>query len=262
MEKRYYWLKLQSDFFGSLRVKKLRKMKRGDTMLLIYLKLQLSTLCKDGVFEYKGIEDDISSELALDLGEKVADVRACLAYLFENGMCEKVDETHYVLPWVTANTGSETASTQRWRDWKSKQSVGGLLESNTTPTDCQRTANAEKEIEKEIDIELEKEKENSAHYKQWIKEYPLGEIDPKETRLAWDKLKVDETMFAAIMDGLRKWKRAWDDPKFIPYPATWLNNRRWECDPPKRKKHFSYERDELMTQEQFEALSIDLNSEV
>ena len=96
-------------------------MKRGDTLLLIYLKLQLSTLCKDGVFEYNGIEEDISSELALDLGEKVADVRAALAFLMENGMLEQTDETHYCLPWVAANTGSETAATQRVRDYRSRQ---------------------------------------------------------------------------------------------------------------------------------------------
>ena len=151
MEKRYYWLKLQSDFFGSLRIKKLRKMKRGDTLLVIYLKMQLSTLCKDGVFEFKGIEEDVASELALDLGEKVADVRACLAYLFENGLCEKVDETHYCLPWVAANTGSETAATMRWRDWKERKNEE-MLESNKTPTNYQQNANVEKEIEKEKDI--------------------------------------------------------------------------------------------------------------
>ena len=151
MEKRYYWFKLQSDFFGSLRIKKLRKMKRGDTLLVIYLKMQLSTLCKDGVFEFKGIEEDVASELALDLGEKVADVRACLSYLFENGMCEKIDETHYRLPWVAANTGSETAATMRWRDWKERKN-GEMLESNKNPTNYQQTANAEKEIEKEKDI--------------------------------------------------------------------------------------------------------------
>lgn len=151
MEKRYYWLKLQSDFFGSLRIKKLRKMKRGDTLLVIYLKMQLSTLCKDGVFEFKGIEEDVASELALDLGEKVADVRACLAYLFENGLCEKVDETHYCLPWVAANTGSETAATMRWRDWKERKNEE-MLESNKTPTNYQQTANVDKEIEKEKDI--------------------------------------------------------------------------------------------------------------
>lgn len=152
MEKRYYWLKLQAGFFGSLRIKKLRRMKRGDTLLCIYLKMQLASLAKDGVLEYKGIEDDMAAELAFDLNEKVADVRAVLAFLTENGLLERIDDTHYLLPWVVENTGSETAATQRWRDWKKKQDVGDLLESNTTPTNHQRTANVEKRRE-EIEIE-------------------------------------------------------------------------------------------------------------
>ena len=136
-----------------MRIKKLRRMKRGDTLLCIYLKMQLASLAKDGVLEYKGIEEDMAAELAFDLNEKVADVRAVLAFLTENDLLERIDETHYLLPWVVENTGSETAATQRWRDWKKKQDVGDLLESNTTPTDCQRTANAEKRREEK---ELEK----------------------------------------------------------------------------------------------------------
>lgn len=236
-------------------------------MLAIYLKMQLKSLSTGGVLEYSGIEDSFAEELALDLSERTDDVRNTIAFLLDHGLCICDDGTHYVLPWVEENTGSETAATQRWRDWKKRHDVGEVLETNKTPTDCKRTANAEKEIEKEKDKDIEiekekdKEKENSAFYAQWIKEYPLGEIDPKETRQAWDKLKVDETLFVSIMDGLRKWKRAWDDPKYIPYPATWLNNHRWEAEPPKRKKHFSYERDDFITEEQFNAMVIDLGGE-
>ena len=113
-------------------------------MLVIYLKLQLSTLSKDGVFDFKGIEDDIATELALDLGERETDVRAALDYLLENGLCERLDETHYSLPWVAANTGSETASTQRVRDYRERKA----LHCNEDVTAMKRDGNVEKEIEK------------------------------------------------------------------------------------------------------------------
>lgn len=38
----------------------------------------------------------------------------------------------------------------------------------------------------------------------------------------------------AIMDGLLPWLRYWQakrEPEFVPYPATWLNQRRWETPP-------------------------------
>ena len=87
-------------------------------------------------------------------------------------------------------------------------------------------------------------------------------IDPKRAKAAWDKLKVDETLFAAIMDGLRKWKRAWDDPKFVPYPATWLNNRRWESEPPKGKRNaaLNYEQTAI-SKSDFDAMVVDVGGE-
>lgn len=51
-------------------------------------------------------------------------------------------------------------------------------------------------------------------------------------RKAWDKLKVDGTLYTEIMRGLalHKKSRDWikDDGQFIPHPASWLNGKRWE----------------------------------
>lgn len=161
MEQRYYWLKFQSDFFDSKRIKKLRKMAGGDTYVIIYLKMQLKALKTGGVLEYTGVEEQFADELALDLDEEPDDVRVTLMFLLQYGLCECSDNVHYFLPWVEQNTGSETASTQRWREWRDRKRIDAwadekvkALETNKTPTEHQQTANVEKEkeIEKEIDI--------------------------------------------------------------------------------------------------------------
>ena len=154
--KRYYWLKFRDDFFDSKRIKKLRRMAGGDTYVIIYLKMQLKALKTGGVLEFTGIEQDFPDELALDIDESVDDVRVVLAFLLAYGLCECSDNIHYYLPFVAENTGSETASTQRWRDWKKRQNEARALETNTPPTLPQRTANAEKEIEKEKEIDTPK----------------------------------------------------------------------------------------------------------
>lgn len=147
MEKRYYWLKFKDDFFDSKRIKKLRKLAGGDTYIIIYLKMQLKALRTDGVLEFTGVEDNFAEELALDIDESPEDVRIVLTYLLTYGLCECSDNIHYFLPYVVENTGSETAGTQRWRDWKNRKA----LESNKTPTQLQQPANVEKEIEKDIE---------------------------------------------------------------------------------------------------------------
>lgn len=152
--KRYFWLKLYDDFFGSLRIKKLRKMAGGDTYVIIYLKMQLKAMKTDGFIQFRGVEADIVDELALDLDEEPDNVRVTLAYLLSCGLAETSDNVNLFLPYSVDCVGSETASTQRWRDWKNRKA----LESNTTPTLPQQNANVEIEKEKEIEIEIEKSK--------------------------------------------------------------------------------------------------------
>ena len=63
--------------------------------------------------------------------------------------------------------------------------------------------------------------------------YPRNKRKAKQdARKAWDNLKVDGELYTVIMQGLaiqcksQDWAR--DDGKYIPYPATWLNGKRWE----------------------------------
>lgn len=117
--KRYYWLKLREDFFESKRIKKLRKL--GETCLIIYLKMQLKALKTDGVIEWAHVEDDFVDELALDLDEPSEYVKRTLDFMIRQGLCEVTDEGQtFNLPYVAYNTGSETASAQRSREYRER----------------------------------------------------------------------------------------------------------------------------------------------
>ena len=119
-EKRYYWLKLQSDFFNSKRIKKLRKLAGGDTYTIIYLKMQLLAMQSDGILKWSGLEEDFASELALDLDESPENVEVTLRYLLSCGLAETDDNVSFFLPWAVANTGSETAAAQRMRESRAR----------------------------------------------------------------------------------------------------------------------------------------------
>ena len=51
---------------------------------------------------------------------------------------------------------------------------------------------------------------------------------------AWQKLRPDEELTEKILSALERHKKSdqWlkDNGQFIPYPATWLNGKRWEDD--------------------------------
>ncbi|MCI7343707.1 MAG: phage replisome organizer N-terminal domain-containing protein [Fusobacterium necrophorum] len=155
MAKRYYWLKLKEDFFEQRVIKKLRKIAGGDTYTIIYLKLQLLAMKNEGKLFFEGVEDNFSSEMALELDESEENVSVTLSYLEKNGLMELVSSDEYFLPQVLDVTGSESASTLRSR--KSRE-LKNALQCNTTATQCnnlQQIGNVEIEKEKDREIELE-----------------------------------------------------------------------------------------------------------
>lgn len=160
-EKRYYWLKLKDDFFSSMRIKKMRRLAGGDTLTIIYLKLQLKAMKSDGSLEWTGLEANIFDELALDLDEEPGNVEMCLRYLLSCGLAEADEATQKIfLPWAIANTGSESSSAERVRRFRENQKA---LPCNADVTPQLRTCNTEKEKDIEKDTEIEKEVKAPAH---------------------------------------------------------------------------------------------------
>jgi predicted phage replisome organizer/uncharacterized phage protein (TIGR02220 family) len=162
-EKRYFWLKLKSDFFTQKEIKKLRRIAGGDTYTIIYLKMQLRSLESNGKLYYEGFEDTFASELALDLDEDQENVQVTLIYLEKHNLIEKsiidnIDE--YLLPIVSTNLGTETATAIRVRKHREKHKS---LQCNKTVTPLKQNDNGEleleieEEIEEEIELELKQE---------------------------------------------------------------------------------------------------------
>ena len=161
-EQRFYWLKLNKDFFKSKRIKKLRKLAGGDTYTIIYLKMQLLATPTEGVLTYTGLEDTAAEEIALDIDEDPENVKVVLNYMLKTGLCEMLSDTEIFLPYVVDNTGSEGSSAKRVRDFRNRQRA---LQCNTTETQVKQIVNGEIEIEKEIEKEKEIYKEKSSRKK-------------------------------------------------------------------------------------------------
>ena len=142
--KRFYWLKLQDNFFKNARIKKLRKIAGGETYVIIYLELMLMTLKENGLFIYEGIEETIEEEIALKLDENIDNVKILWSYLIANQMVEEKENGDILLVEAKQNIGSETYNNIYKKNKKLEyfQSI-----SNQFPI--------EKDIEVEKDIEKE-----------------------------------------------------------------------------------------------------------
>lgn len=62
--------------------------------------------------------------------------------------------------------------------------------------------------------------------------YPR-KTDKRRAFRAWRKAKLTRADLPDILSSLKAWMQCdqWQDPRFIPHPTTWLNNRRWESSP-------------------------------
>lgn len=160
-DKKYYWLKLKDDFFRDKKMKKLRNIAGGDTYTIIYLKMQLLSLKNSGVLIFENVEDTFEEEIALEIDEKVEDVKVCLLYLEKTGLLECKDN-EYILPQTIDCIGSETAVAERVRRSRERKKQIEALHCNSGETNC----NTEIEIDIEKDIEKERREEKEIEKKE------------------------------------------------------------------------------------------------
>lgn len=229
-QKRYYWLKLQNDFFSRKEIKRLRRIAGGDTLTIIYLKMLCRSLKDNGRLYYDGLDNDFVSELAMDIDEDTENVQITVNYLIKTGLLEQIDEVEYTLKDAESNTGTETAVAARVRKHRERRKA---LQCNTDVTAAKQLGNVEIEKEKEIEIdkeieeEIEEEKKEERPASSEILKMYGDNIHPVSSPVEAEKLKtlVDthgETFVAkAIERAVMRNKRS------LAYITGILNN--WEA---------------------------------
>ena len=65
------------------------------------------------------------------------------------------------------------------------------------------------------------------YFEDFWKAYPKR-VAKEDAIKAWNKIKMDESVFKKILDAIKLQDLASQEKKFVPFPATWLNKRRWE----------------------------------
>lgn len=81
-------------------------------------------------------------------------------------------------------------------------------------------------------------KEKVTLFNAFYKEYPKHRAKDKALK-SWMKIKLDKELIETIMEAVNRQKETedWikDNGKYVPYPATWLNQKRWEDEIEKEK---------------------------
>ena len=157
-DKKYYWLKLKTNFFDSKEMLRLRSIAGGDTYTIIYLKMLLLSLKTDGLLEYDGIDATQDEEIALLLRENLDNVKLTIAFLKRVGLLEMVNKNDFFLNQVPTLTGGETQGAERQR--RHRENVKALqCHADVTPPSQNHNAR-----DKSIEIEKENKSKKDKTY--------------------------------------------------------------------------------------------------
>lgn len=155
MAKRYYWLKLQEDFFESDEIKIIESMPNGVVYSNFYLKLLCKSLKTDGRLIFKDIIPYTPDMLANITGVAVDTVRVAIDIFIKLGLMEKLDDGALYMIAVENMTGSESEWATKKRNYRKSLEVKGknlLLETSKT-----NKRHNEDNVQNEKDIVLNKE---------------------------------------------------------------------------------------------------------
>ena len=121
-----------------------------------------------------------------------------------------------------------------WRRLSKRQHVV-----KTTTEGCQNDNSelSKRQTQKTTPKDNSKRNTIAQNFSTFWKQYPRKKSRGQAEK-TFQKLNPDEQLFADILSGLERAKKSWVDPKFIPYPSTWLNAKGWddEEDKPSPKK--------------------------
>lgn len=153
---KYYWLKLQKDFFKRHDIRIIESMTNGKDYILFYLKLLVESVTHEGELRFSETIPYNEEMLATITNTNVDIVRSAMDVFKNLNMIDVLEDSTIFMNEVEKMIGAETdehiREQGRIRQQRYRENQKALR--NVTVT-LQR--NVEKEIEKEKDIDIDKE---------------------------------------------------------------------------------------------------------
>jgi len=173
--------------------------------------------CEDrGVLSAGGVPWSDEEVAAAVSGDTTANL-ACICELIAKGVADRNSSGAIFSRRLVRDEGTRQGNKERKRNSRASEECHDNVTQPVTPL-------SEREIEA-VDFDV--------GFDSFWKIYPkrIGKVS---ARRAWKKIRGAKEHVLEIIEGVEKWKASqqWQDAQFIPYPATFLNDRRWEAEVP------------------------------
>lgn len=154
-EKKYYWLKLDKNFFKRHDIRIIEAMPNGKDYILFYLKLLVESVSHNGMLRFSDAIPYDENMLSTITNTNIDIVRAAISVFTNLQMIEVMDDKTIFMVEVENMTGCETKWAEKKRNYRAK--IGQAEDNVPSGVDVVRQ---EKELEKEKELELEKEEKD------------------------------------------------------------------------------------------------------
>ncbi len=163
-DKKFYWLKLNHDFFNRSDIKIIEDMENGKDYVLFYLKLMLESISHNGELRFNETIPYNEKMLSTITNTNIDIVRSAMSVFTTMGMVEVLDDDTIYMTEVEKMIGSavdnDNANRQRrFREKKKALAIADVTKSNALVTESNENNNESKSIEIDTDKEIELESE-------------------------------------------------------------------------------------------------------
>jgi len=151
--KKYYWLKLQKDFFKRHDIRIIESMPNGKDYILFYLKLLAESISYEGCLRFSDTIPYSDAMLATITNTNVDIARSAIKVFTQLGLMEIIDDGTFYMNEIDKMIGSESEWAEKKRIYREQQK---LLTDDTVTNEGQKKTMSDKSksLEKEIDIDI------------------------------------------------------------------------------------------------------------
>lgn len=154
--RKYYWLKLNENFFEREEIKVIESMQNGKDYIIFYMKLLLKSVGTEGVLKFRDVIPYTPEMLSSITNTSVDTVKVAIDIFTKLGLMEMWDDGTLFMSETQNMIGSETGWAKKKREQRQRED-NVPLKKDIVP---QLSPNCP--TEKEIDIEIDKDYKNNS----------------------------------------------------------------------------------------------------
>ena len=228
------WIKIVTDIFDDEKILLIETLPEADSIIVIWFKL----LClagktnNSGVFVMNGIPYT-DAMLSTIFRRKDSTVKLALSTFEKFGMIEIINNTITIPKWGKHQSIDQLENKKEYMrtymaEYRAKQAqIAAPCKANGKTNGKTNVSSLDKI--REDKIREDKTGITPNGFDEFWKAYPRHTAKEKAVK-AWGK--VDSSLLPEILEAIEKQKQSsqWqrDKGQYIPHPATWINQKRWE----------------------------------